>query len=228
MPGVRGSDTGQAFPVYITVIAGLLFLAFVYLAVGQAASVRNEGQTAADAAALAAAQDAREQLRDGWLRVLGEPDEWGAFLDGEEYDSSRACQEAARFAAENGAALDGPCEAGPGDGEGEEFRVRIRTNDSVGRSSVPGTEGQHAKATATAVLEPLCTFTPPEQTPSPPPTSPPAGSPSPSPSEEPTATPSPEPEPITGLRCRDLDWPIDPENPRLPSVADLFTVRLVD
>ncbi|MFE4593386.1 pilus assembly protein TadG-related protein [Streptomyces laurentii] len=226
MLGARGGDTGQAFPVYITVIAGLLFLAFVYLAVGQAASVRNEGQTAADAAALAAAQDAREQLRDGWLRVLGEPDEWGAFLNGEEYSSSRACQEAARFAAENGAALDGPCEAGPGRGGGEEFRVWIRTNDSVGRSSVPGTEGQHAKATATAVLEPLCTFTPPEQTPSPPPTSP--SSSSPSPSEEPTATPSPEPEPITGLHCRDLDWTIDPENPRLPSVADLFTVRLVD
>ncbi|MEU8544308.1 hypothetical protein AB0C52_30695 [Streptomyces sp. NPDC048717] len=203
-------------------MAGLLFLAFVYFAVGQAAAVRNGGQTAADAAALAAAQDARDQLRDGWLRVIGEPDQWGDYLNGEEYDSSRACDKAAWFAAENGSSLDGPCEAGPSGG-GEEFHVWISTNHSVGRSSVPGTEGQHAKATATAVLEPLCSFAPPEQTPPPSPTTLP-------PSPEPTATPSPEPAPapITGLRCRGVDWTIDPEHPRLPSAADLFTVRLVD
>ncbi|MGV9241848.1 pilus assembly protein TadG-related protein, partial [Streptomyces nigra] len=55
----RRGDTGQAFPIYITVAAGLLFLAFAYLAVGQAAANRNGAQTAADAAALAAALDTR-------------------------------------------------------------------------------------------------------------------------------------------------------------------------
>jgi len=42
------------------VIAGLLFLAFAFFAVAQAGTVRNGGQSAADAAALAAAQDDRD------------------------------------------------------------------------------------------------------------------------------------------------------------------------
>jgi hypothetical protein len=197
----------------------LLFLAFVYLAVGQAAATRNEGQTAADAAALAAAQDAREQLRDGWLNVVLDPDEWGGYLRGEEYFSDRACQQAAAFAAMNSAELvdDGctPLRAA--------FRVRIRTLDSVGESIVPGTERQHAVATATAVLEPRCFYDAPAQTV--PPTTP---TPTESTTPEPTSTPSPDAEPITGLVCGGVEWTIDPEDPRLPDAADLFTVRLTD
>src|SRR4051794_28092055 len=60
-------DAGQAFPIYITVVGGLLFLAFAYLAVGQAAATRNGAQTAADAAALAAAQDLRDKLAGQWV-----------------------------------------------------------------------------------------------------------------------------------------------------------------
>ena len=68
-------DDGQAFPIYITVVGGLLFLAFAYFAVGQAAVNRNGAQTAADAAALAAAQEARDQLAGqpgGRVAVAGE------------------------------------------------------------------------------------------------------------------------------------------------------------
>ncbi|MEV5973854.1 hypothetical protein [Streptomyces sp. NPDC051921] len=199
-------------------MAGLLFLAFVYFAVAQAAVTRGGGQTAADAAALAAAQDAREQLRDGWLDVILDPAEWDGYLHGDGYLADQACRQAELFAARNRAEVpDGGCtpvEKG--------FRVQIRTLDAVG---VPGADKQHAVASATAVLEPRCSFDVPEPTPPPSPTTPtPTGSATP----EPTPTPSREPEPITGLVCGGVEWVIDPDHPRLPDAADLFTVRLAD
>ncbi|MEU9295748.1 pilus assembly protein TadG-related protein [Streptomyces sp. NPDC048266] len=202
------ADGGQAFPVYIAVVAGLLFLAFAYFAVGQAAFTRNSAQTAADAAALAAAQDAREQLREGWLEVILEPDQWDGFLDGEEYDFSSACENAADFASRNEATLAGPgCQ--PLAAEGSGFRVTVSTTDGAPNP---------ATASAEAVLKPRCTFT--EQEPSPePPTAPPSPSPSGEPEEE-------EPGPILGLACDGQPWDIDPGDPRLPSATDLFTVRL--
>ncbi|WTT13612.1 pilus assembly protein TadG-related protein [Streptomyces zaomyceticus] len=216
-----GSDSGQAFPVYITVIAGLLFLAFVYFAVGQAASTRNGAQTAADASALAAAQDARDQLRAGWAKVIADPAQWGPFLEGERYFDDSACLRAAEFAAKNGAGLsNGGCERLSSEGEG--FKVTVRTTGTVGRSIVPGTESQHAEASAEAVIEPLCSFDPPEPTSEPTP---------PEPTSEPTPpdSPSPDPDeegPIVSLVCGDEDWDIDLEDPILPEAVDLFTVRL--
>ncbi|MFG3346568.1 hypothetical protein ACGF1Z_16070 [Streptomyces sp. NPDC048018] len=202
-------------------IAGLLFLAFVYFAVAQAAVTRNGGQTAADAAALAAAQDAREQLRDGWLDVILDPAEWGGYLEGDGYLTDQACGQAEVFAARNRAQVtDGGCSPLRTGEKG--FEVEVRTLDAAG---VPGGEKQHAVATATAVLEPRCSFDAPEPTPPPTPSTPtPTGSGSP----EPTPTPSPEPEPITGLVCDGVEWVIDPDHPRLPDAADLFTVRLAD
>ncbi|MFE5656655.1 pilus assembly protein TadG-related protein [Streptomyces sp. NPDC056517] len=228
MIGGRGGDSGQAFPAYIAVIAGVLFLAFVYFAVGQAAATRNGAQTAADAAALAAAQDARDQLRDRWLEVLLTPDRWGPFLRGEGYSVGLACERAASFAARNEAefSADGGCVPLTSGDTG--FRVTVSTTGTVGRSIVPGTESRHAVASAEAVLEPLCTFDPPAPTPDPS-TEPPSDPPS-DPSSEPTETPPPDEEeaakPIVGLTCDDTEWEIDPEAPTLPDVSDLFTVRL--
>ncbi|MFF8607313.1 pilus assembly protein TadG-related protein [Streptomyces sp. NPDC015346] len=216
----RRADRGQAFPIYITVVAGLLFLAFVYFAVGQAAATRNGAQTAADAAALAAAQDARDQLRDGWLDVITDPTQWGEFINGERYLVDSACRRAASFAAKNDATLSGRgCTRVPLGEEG--FHVEVRTLQPVGTSLVPVTERQHARATATAVIEPRCTFEAPEPTPEPPPEPPPG----PEPTPDPTPT---DPGPILGLRCAGESWEIDPERPRLPSAVDLFTVRLAD
>ncbi|MFF5926412.1 pilus assembly protein TadG-related protein [Streptomyces hydrogenans] len=212
---------GQAFPAYVTVIAGLLFLALVYFAVGQAAVLRNGAQTAADAAALGAAQDARDQLRKGWLDVIGDPAQWPRFVqgDGGAYAEQQACQEAAAFASLNGAnLLPGGCV--PIDFG---FTVTVRTEGTVGESIVPGTDERRATATATAVIEPLCEFYPPE--------------PSPEPSDEPpsepdsSSTPSEEPEegdtaPISGLTCDGEAWDVDPEAPVLPGADDLFRVRL--
>ncbi|MCT4355549.1 pilus assembly protein TadG-related protein [Streptomyces sp. Je 1-79] len=203
-------------------MAGLLFLAFAYFAVGQAAATRNGAQTAADAAALAAAQDARDQLRDGWVAVILDPAQWGDFLSGRQYDEYAACQRAASFAAKNHAEV-------PGEGcnplsSGElGFRVEVRTLNSVGESVIPGTEIQHATAKATAVIEPLCTFEAPE------PTQPPEPTDEPEPDPEPDPRPTPtEPVPIQGLTCDGVSWTIDPDRPELPSAADLFTVRLAD
>ncbi|MFI6418978.1 pilus assembly protein TadG-related protein [Streptomyces sp. NPDC050842] len=204
MPGRARRDSGQAFPVYIAVVAGLLFLAFAYFAVGQAAFTRNSAQTAADAAALAAAQDAREQLREGWIEVILDPGQWGGFLGGLEYDPDAACDQAAEFAARNGAALSGDT-CVPLDSGG--FRVTVRTN---------GPESNPATASASAVIEPLCEYK--EQEP---------------PSEPPPSTPTPPDEgdeeeegPIMGLMCDGVAWEIDPEKPTLPGAVDLFTVRL--
>ncbi|MEU8621811.1 hypothetical protein [Streptomyces sp. NPDC048623] len=207
-------------------IAGLLFLAFVYFVVAQAAVLRSGGQTAADAAALAAAQDARRQLRDGWRAVILDPDAWDRFLQGREYDGGTACESAAQYARDNGATMSPSDCFDQSSEDGIEFRVRITTTGTVGKSLVPGTEGEHAEATATAVLEPLCSFHAPDPT-LPPPT-PVTPTPTDSATPDPTPTPSPEPGPITGLVCDDVEWTIDPEDPQLPDAAALFTVRLVD
>ncbi|MEU6165691.1 pilus assembly protein TadG-related protein [Streptomyces tanashiensis] len=198
-------DSGQAFPVYIAVIAGLLFLTFAYFLVGQAALTRNSAQTAADAAALAAAQDAREQLRDGWIEVILDPEQWGDFLQGVAYFNESACQQAEAFAARNEAALEscGPLAIGE-----QGFRVTVKTT---------GQEPSDAKASAEAVVEPRCRFNPPEPTPDPPPTGPDEGG------EEPD-----DEDPLVGLVCGGEPWVIDPDSPSLPGAADLFRVRLSD
>lgn len=203
----------------MAVIAGLLFLALVYFAVGQAAVLRGGAQTAADAAALGAASDARDQLLTSWMAVIDDPAQWQQFVRGEGYESERACQKAVVFASLNGAELNPedcvPLEFG--------FTVTVHTEGTVGESIVPGTGERRATATASAVLEPLCLFVPPEPSPDAS-TEPPAEpDPSGSPSEEPEEQ---EPDPVLSLTCGDEEWEVDPDDPVLPGVDDLFRVRL--
>ncbi|MFE4666118.1 pilus assembly protein TadG-related protein [Streptomyces sp. NPDC056716] len=150
-PGLQG-DSGQAFPIYITVVAGLLFLAFAYLAVGQAAANRNEAQTAADAAALAAAQETRDDLAGAWLEEVLDPAQWQAIFDGLAPDVASACWRADELAAMNDAeadcAPDGPLA----------YEVTATTLDTVGDSIVPGTDSMTSQERARAVIEPRCTF----------------------------------------------------------------------
>ena len=149
----RYDDAGQAFPIYITVVAGLLFLAFAYLAVGQAAANRNGAQTAADAAALAAAQDTRDTLAGQWLDVVRDPTKWQDFLDGRAAVLG-GCPRAGQLAAQNDAQMLG-CGGQLSD---LSYTVEVKTDKSVGDSIVPGTENKHSTASAKAVIEPLCTF----------------------------------------------------------------------
>ncbi|MFI0922796.1 pilus assembly protein TadG-related protein [Streptomyces sp. NPDC021012] len=212
MPGGRSGDSGQAFPAYIAVIAGLLFLAFAYFLVGQAALTRNSAQTAADAAALAAAQDAREQLRDGWIEVILDPGQWSRFLQGEADTGASPCQQAEEFAARNEAALTGDKCVPLTTGE-HGFKVTVSTT---------GREPDHATASAEAVIEPRCTFDPPAPTPDP---SEPTPDPTPTSPDGGEGEPDDE-EPVVDLVCGGEQWAIDLESPTLPSASDLFRVRL--
>ena len=131
-------------------MAGLLFLAFAYLAVGQAAVNRSGAQTAADAAALAAAQKSRDQLAKLWLEDLLDPGKWQDIFDGKGADNT--CSRAEQLAAQNDARLNS-CDSEP-----LAYTVEVQTNKPVGKSVVPGTETIKSSATAKAVIEPLCTF----------------------------------------------------------------------
>ncbi|MFF4573329.1 pilus assembly protein TadG-related protein [Streptomyces sp. NPDC001410] len=146
------SDRGQAFPIYITVVAGLLFLALAYLAVGQASVNRSGAQTAADAAALAAAQSTRDQLAGKWLEDLLDPTKWQDIFDGK-VAVDDPCWRAGQLAAANDAKLD-TCEPL----EPLKYTVTVTTNKSVGHSVVPGTENIKSSKSATAEIEPLCKF----------------------------------------------------------------------
>ncbi|MEU1054899.1 pilus assembly protein TadG-related protein [Streptomyces sp. NPDC005876] len=200
----RYKDTGQAFPIYITVVGGLLFLAFAYLAVGQAAANRNGAQTAADAAALAAAQDARDQLGGLWAQDVLDPTRWQDIFDGIVTGLEPSCPRAEELAAQNDAdvlscAADGPLR----------FTVEVETNRSVGESIVPGTENKRSRASATAVIEPRCTFEPP--------------------ADETDETDEAEDKVLPELTCDDRDWQLDPEDLEiLPEPDDLFDVHLAD
>ncbi|MEU9588761.1 pilus assembly protein TadG-related protein [Streptomyces sp. NPDC048193] len=150
-PGRFRGDAGQAFPIYLTVVGGLLFLAFAYLAVGQAAATRSEAQTAADAAALAAALETRDALADQWLQNIKDPDVWQAIFDGNAAVGS-GCWRAHQLAAHNDASVDCSLVGLLS------YRVVAETNEAVGDTIVPGTENQRATESATAVIEPRCLF----------------------------------------------------------------------
>jgi hypothetical protein len=152
----RYGDAGQAFPIYITVVGGLLFLAFAYFAVGQAAANRNGAQTAADAAALAAAQDQRDQLAGAWLRDAFDWTKWRDIFNGDAETLGDPCSRAHQLAASNDARVLG-CDPTGLLG----FTVEVETNKSVGESIVPGTAERRSDASATAVIESRCEFKPP-------------------------------------------------------------------
>ncbi|MFI2075946.1 MULTISPECIES: pilus assembly protein TadG-related protein [Streptomyces] len=147
-------DAGQAFPLYITAVAALLFLALAFFVVGRAGAAKNATQTAADAAALAAAQDFRDQLRTGFLAATSGPGgDWAGWLAGRGADRDRACRAAAAYAEANGAQPAITCEEGDAPGS---FHVSVTSARTVGASVVPGTEDRHATATAEAVVAPRC------------------------------------------------------------------------
>ncbi|MET9817669.1 pilus assembly protein TadG-related protein [Streptomyces sp. NPDC006355] len=148
----RGGDAGQAFPIYITVVGGLLFLALAYFAVGQAAANRNGAQTAADAAALAAAQETRDQLAGQWVENVLDPSKWQDIFDGDTSAGLNDCWRAYQLAEQNDANVD---DCAPGL---LAYTVSVETTKPVGDSIVPGTQTKHSTAQAMAVIEPLCTF----------------------------------------------------------------------
>ncbi|MFW6694817.1 pilus assembly protein TadG-related protein [Streptomyces sp. MAR4 CNX-425] len=220
------SDAGQAFPLYITAIAGLLFLAVAYFAVGQAAANRNDAQGAADAAALAAAHDAREQLSDGLLDTVLDPGSWDDILGGEGFEYGSACAAAQDFAAKNDADTTS-CDRvyDPDDG----FTVTVRNRKAVDDTLVPGTESKRSEATATAVLESRCELREPDDTGD-------GGEDDGRGEDDGGGSGGDDADddenrdkPPLELDCDGRDWSIDPDDlDVLPDPGDLFSVRLVD
>ncbi|MFC9679959.1 pilus assembly protein TadG-related protein [Streptomyces sp. NPDC056948] len=196
----RYGDAGQAFPIYITVVGGLLFLAFAYFAVGQAAANRNGAQTAADAAALAAAQDRRDQLAGAWVKDVLDPNKWQVIFDGNAEGLSPSCWRAHQLAAQNDATV---LNCGNPQ-EPLRFSVEVQTNKPMGDSIVPGEAERKAHASADAVIEPRCDFDPP------------AG--------------GAGPDVLPQLSCEDGEtWELDPDDlDVLPKPEDLFDVHLAE
>ncbi|WP_280529191.1 pilus assembly protein TadG-related protein [Streptomyces alfalfae] len=146
-------DRGQTLPIYIWMTGILLFVAFAFFAFAQAASARNGAQSAADAAALAAAQEAREELVEGLGLAIGAGDDWLDWLAGDGLTGIGAQEAGQSLAALNDAEatiVATEVNGYPG------FRASVVTNYTVGDSIIPGTESQHAKADATAVIRPRC------------------------------------------------------------------------
>ncbi|MER6011113.1 pilus assembly protein TadG-related protein [Streptomyces bluensis] len=152
-------DRGSTLPIYIWLTTILLFAAFAFFAFAQAAFARNGAQSAADAAALAAAQEARDELILQLGDVIGTDDNWLDWLDlpgneGVPYEG--AYDAAQQLAAENDASVEdfGTAEAGGYPG----FHVGVLTDYTVGDSIIPGTENRQARADAVAVIQPRCEF----------------------------------------------------------------------
>jgi hypothetical protein len=203
------------------VVAGLLFLAFAYFAVGQAAVNRNGAQTAADAAALAAAQETRDQLADDWVRVVLDPSQWEDIFKGR--GAVDSCWRADRLAGMNDASVTA-CHR-----SGLRYEVEAQASEPIGDNVVPGTADRRAHASAVAVIEPLCTFKRP--TPEPTPTTDPSGEPSGEPTPGETDGPGgAEPPDLPTLTCQHgIDWELDPDDlTDLPGPEDLFDVHLAD
>ncbi|MFE5165551.1 pilus assembly protein TadG-related protein [Streptomyces sp. NPDC056697] len=220
------SDAGQAFPIYITAVAGLLFLALALFAVGQAGATRNGGQTAADAAALAAAQDYRDQLRKAFLEAIANGGAWDDLLNGRGLGSTSACDEARWFAGRNGSDVTG-CH-GP-EFLPTSFTVTVRTRKPVGKTVIPGTERKYGEATAKAVVTPRCTAEPPA-----PPTGRPddggkgdGGGKDDGKGGDGGKDDGKDDKPPIDLRCDGVDLTIDPTRLDLfPDAKDLFSVHL--
>ncbi|WP_328763490.1 pilus assembly protein TadG-related protein [Streptomyces sp. NBC_00272] len=213
MTSERVDDRGQAFPIYIVVVAGMLFAAFAFFVVGQAALTRSNAQGAADAAALAAARNARDHLVPGLDFAKFKPEDWEEVLRGDLLDSTGACEEASGFAEQNDASA--TCALSL-----RKFTVEVTTNGTVGKSVIPGTDGVHGKAHATAAIEPRCTL---------------GDAPDPAPTPAPSATQTPIPTPTSAsfvtFKCKGgKALVLDPSKPDpwRKLARTLFDVHLVD
>ncbi|MFI6939614.1 pilus assembly protein TadG-related protein [Streptomyces sp. NPDC050418] len=147
------SDKGATIPLFVWVVGMVLFAAFVFFVFAKGAVARSGAQSAADASALAAAQDVRDELRLEFIAGLP-TGVWVLPLEGKIPSPGNGIAGAQRLAAENDSRLLG---VNPTFVRGDlAYEARIETNYTVGDSLVPGTEDTRARADATAVIEPRC------------------------------------------------------------------------
>ncbi|MFB7912560.1 pilus assembly protein TadG-related protein [Streptomyces sp. NPDC056061] len=153
MIGRLRRDAGQAFPIYVVMVAGLLFLVFAFFAVGKASALRNGAQGAADAAALAAARQARDEFEAPFLASLPE-DLLDAYLQSHPVGG---CSAAQGLADANKADVRN-CLPIPG-GYRDRIQVEVDGRNKVDSPVLPGSKQTYAKAKATAVIEFRCSWT---------------------------------------------------------------------
>ncbi|EST28794.1 pilus assembly protein TadG-related protein [Streptomyces niveus] len=208
-------ETGQAAPLYIAMVTGLLFLALAFFAVGQAGATRNGAQSGADAAALAAAQESRDDFGIELLANFFNPGYLDDVFNGSPIGRFVGCEEAGHLAEQNDVQVksDG-CRAANGGRWG--FTVDVETRETMGDSILPGTENKPAEATATAIVVPRCEFRPAvedgdEEEDS-----------------EPEEGEEEEPSLPGELICNGNPLDLDPENLVLPHMSVLFSVRLAE
>ncbi|MER6448538.1 pilus assembly protein TadG-related protein [Streptomyces venezuelae] len=209
--GKPGRDKGQAFPIYVVVVAGLLFAALAFFAIGQSSVRRSDAQGAADAAALAAGREARDRVLLGLDLAALKPADWQKIANGDFFEAGGACAAAETFAAKNDAKATG-CDAS----RVPRFTVTVETNGTVGDSVIPGTGSMHATAAATALIEPRCQIGVVDE---------PASTSTPG-AELPAPTPTP---PTVHFSCNGKPVDFDPLKPGSLSALtkNLFSVRLV-
>ncbi|TDC21085.1 hypothetical protein E1265_18950 [Streptomyces sp. 8K308] len=132
-------------------------IALVFFVFAQAAVLRSGGQSGADAAALAATTEARDQLYERFLDAIedeGEDeDALDEILSGMDFETGSACGAADRLATRNDATV-GSC-----DPHETGYLVTVTTTDTLGDTVIPGTDGSRATARGRAVIEGLCRTT---------------------------------------------------------------------
>jgi hypothetical protein len=208
---LRSDEQGQVVPVLALLVVAALTGGFLLFEVGRATALRADAQTAADAAALAAAEalhgQFRAAIRNGDYELLAPPD---PFEPARLPDVDRVLQPrhelartvAADYARRNGAEL---IDYRP---EGLGARVRVRTTralDGSGAQQV-GAAGTRAEASARARFSPrwlpgagqlIIPAPPPRPTPPPQPEEPPdPDDDDPSPPPPPPPPPLPVPNPV--------------------------------
>ncbi|MFG2170267.1 pilus assembly protein TadG-related protein [Streptomyces niveus] len=210
-------ETGQAAPIYIAMVTGLLFLALAFFAVGQAGATRNGAQSGADAAALAAAQESRDDFGIELLANFFTPGYLDDVFNGSPIGRFVGCEEAGHLAEQNDVRVK-PGECDWADGGRWGFTVEVETREPMGDSILPGTENKRAEATATAIVVPRCEFRPAVEDGD-------EGEDSePEEGEEGEEEPS-----LPGeLICNGNPLDLDPENLVLPDMSVLFSVRLAE
>ncbi|MFI1469606.1 pilus assembly protein TadG-related protein [Streptomyces wuyuanensis] len=152
-------EKGQVAPAYVVVVASLLFLALAFFAVGQAGATRNGAQTGADAAALAAAKQSRDQFELELLANIN-PAFLTAIFNLGQFGSFRGCEAAYPMAQQNDTVVTGPGGCSPAFNGRWAFTVEVQTRKPVGDTVLPGTETKKATAKATAELESRCLYKP--------------------------------------------------------------------
>ncbi|MEU2246487.1 pilus assembly protein TadG-related protein [Streptomyces sp. NPDC019224] len=216
-----GEDLGQAAPLYITAVAGLLFLALIFFTFGEADIQRNSAQSAADAAALAAAKESRSRLEPDLATHLTDPDYFESVFNTPFFRGlGNACGKASEFAALNEAT---GVQCRPLTDGRWGYEVSLKSDKGMSTDIVPGTKGKKAEAMAVAVVEPRCTFTPAAE-------EAPAAEAEPDPESEPDPDPESEAAAVGKVRCDGgQEWVVDPEGLALmPDMADLFSVHLAE